>query len=143
MYNLIIFMYIHWALPVTHPVRNLSAMQETLVWSLGQEDPQEKGMAIHSSIVAWRIPGTEEPDRLQSMGLQRVAHDWAQEHINMSTVQEMARLNKSIVDRKISWATDKGEGGSGVTPTGCGVSLWGDENVLGWIMVIVAQLCEC
>ena len=53
-------------------VKNLPAMQETLVQSLGQEDPLEKGMATHSSILAWRIPWTEEPGGLQSMGLQRV-----------------------------------------------------------------------
>ena len=51
-------------------VKNLPAMQETLVQFLGQEDPLEKEMATHSSIVAWRIPGTEEPGGLQSMGLQ-------------------------------------------------------------------------
>ena len=49
-------------------VKNLSAMQETWVQSLGQEDPLEKGMATHSSILAWSIPWTEEPGRLQSMG---------------------------------------------------------------------------
>ena len=48
--------------------------QETWVLSLGQEDPLEKGMATHSSILAWRIPWTEEPGVLQSMGLQRVGH---------------------------------------------------------------------
>ena len=52
-------------------------MQETWVQSLGQEDPLEKGMAIHSSILAWRIPWTEEPGGLQSMGSQRVQHDQA------------------------------------------------------------------
>ena len=50
-------------------------MQEMRAWSLGQENPLEKGMATHSSILAWRIPRTEEPGRLQSMGLQRVRHD--------------------------------------------------------------------
>ena len=53
-------------------VKNLPAMQETWVRSLGQEDPLEKGMATHSSILVWRIPWTEEPDREQSMGSQRV-----------------------------------------------------------------------
>ena len=53
-------------------VENLLAMQEAQVASLGQEDPLEKGMAIHSSLLAWRILWTEEPGRLQSMGLQRV-----------------------------------------------------------------------
>ena len=58
-------------------VKNLAAMQETWVPSLGREDPLEKGMATHSSILAWRSPWTEEPGGLQSMGLQRVGHDWA------------------------------------------------------------------
>ena len=52
------------------------AMQEIQVWSLGREDPLEKGMATHSSTLAWRIPWTEEPGGLQSMGSQRVGHDW-------------------------------------------------------------------
>ena len=52
-------------------------MRETRVQSLGQEDPLEKAMATHSSILAWRIPWTEEPGRLQSTGSQRVRHDWA------------------------------------------------------------------
>ena len=56
-------------------VKNLPAMQETQVQSLGWEDPLEKGMATHSSILAWRIPWTEEPGGLQSTGLQRVGHD--------------------------------------------------------------------
>ena len=56
-------------------VKNLPAMQETGVQSLGQEDPLEKGMATHSSILAWEIPWTEEPGRLQSIGSQRVGHD--------------------------------------------------------------------
>ena len=57
-------------------VKNLPAMQETQVWSLGQEDPVEKGVATHSSIIAKTIPETEEPSGLQSMGLQRVGHDF-------------------------------------------------------------------
>ena len=56
-------------------VKNLPEMQETRLRSLGQEDPLEKGMAAHSGILTWRIPWTEEPGRLQSMGLQRVGHD--------------------------------------------------------------------
>ena len=55
--------------------KNLPAVEETWVQSLDQEDPLEKGMATHSSILAWRIPWTEEPGGLQSMGLQRVGHD--------------------------------------------------------------------
>ena len=53
-------------------VKNLPAVQETRVQSLGQKDPLEKGMATHSSILAWRIPLTEEPGRLQSMGSQEL-----------------------------------------------------------------------
>ena len=56
-------------------VKNLPTMQETWVRSLGWEDPLEKGMATHPSILAWRIPWTEEPGRLQSMGSQDVGHD--------------------------------------------------------------------
>ena len=56
-------------------IKRLPEMPETWVQSLGQEDPLEKEMATHSSIVAWKIPWMEEPGRLQSMGLQRVRHD--------------------------------------------------------------------
>ena len=56
-------------------VKHLSTMQETWVRSLGREDPLEKEMAIHSSTIAWKIPWTDEPDKLQSMGLQRVGLD--------------------------------------------------------------------
>ena len=56
-------------------IKNLPAMQETQVQCLGQEDTLVKGMATHSSILAWRIPWREEPGGLQSMGSQRVGHD--------------------------------------------------------------------
>ena len=56
-------------------VKNLPAMQATWVRSLGWKDPLEKGMAIHSSILAWRLPWTEEPGRLQSVGAQRIKHN--------------------------------------------------------------------
>ena len=60
---------------VAQTLKCLSTMRETWVQSLGREDPLEKGMAIHSSTIAWKIPWTEEPGRLQSMGSQRVRHD--------------------------------------------------------------------
>ena len=60
---------------VAQMVKRLPAMLETRVQSLGREDPLEKEMAIHSSTLAWKIPWTEEPDRLQAMGSQRVGHD--------------------------------------------------------------------
>ena len=56
-------------------VKNSPAMQETLVWSLGWEDPLEEGMETHSSILAWRIPWAEEPGGLQCIGSQRAGHD--------------------------------------------------------------------
>ena len=61
---------------VAQTVKNLPEMQDTWVRSLGWEDPLEKEMATHSSILAWWIPWTEEPKELQSMGLQRVRHNW-------------------------------------------------------------------
>ena len=68
-----------WGIPVSFPgssvVKNLPTMQETGIQSLGWEDPLEKEMATHSSILAWEIPWTEETGRLQSMGSQRVGHD--------------------------------------------------------------------
>jgi len=60
---------------VPQMVKSLPEMQEIQVQSLGQEDPLEKGMATHSTILAWKIPWTEESGRLQSMGSQRVRHD--------------------------------------------------------------------
>ena len=69
-------MYVYvWASLVAQRLKRLPAMQETWVQSLGREDPLEKEMATHSSILAWRIPWTEEPGGLQSTGLQRVGHD--------------------------------------------------------------------
>ena len=56
-------------------IKRLSTMRESWVQSLGREDPLEKEMAIYSSTIAWKIPWTEEPGRLQSMGSQRVGHD--------------------------------------------------------------------
>ena len=66
---------VQWASLVAQMVKNLPVTQETQVPSLGQEDPLQKGMATYSSIFAWRIPWTEEPGRLQSLGSLRVRHD--------------------------------------------------------------------
>ena len=68
---------LHLTSPVAQMVKCLSTIQETWLLSLGREDPLEKEMAIHSSTIAWKIPWTEELGRLQSMGSQRVGHDWA------------------------------------------------------------------
>ena len=78
---------IHWYIIyilVAQTVRNLPTVQDTWVQSVGQEDPLEKGMATHSSILARRIPWTEEPGRPKSMGLQRVGHNWATNNSNFS-----------------------------------------------------------
>ena len=64
-----------WTFLVGQTVKNLPAMWETWVRSLGWEDPLEEGMGTHSNILAWEIPWTEEPGGLQSMGSQRVRHD--------------------------------------------------------------------
>ena len=69
------YIYNIWGFPGDSMVKNLPAMQEPQVQSLGGEDPLEKGMTIHSNILAWRIPWTEEHRMLQSMGSQRVGHD--------------------------------------------------------------------
>ena len=73
---------------VAQMVKRLSTMWETWVWSLGEEDPLEKEMAIHSSTIAWKIPWTEEPGRLQSTGSQRVGHDWAKAINLISIISE-------------------------------------------------------
>ena len=71
------FRIFHSLLWSTQSKKHLPTMRETRVRSLGQEDPLEKEIATHSSTLAWKIPWMEEPDRLQSTGLQRVRHDWA------------------------------------------------------------------
>ena len=77
LFILFIIVCIYWTSLVAQMVKCLSTMQETWVPSLGQEDPLEKEMATHSSTIAGKIPWTEEPDKLQSMGSQRVRHNWA------------------------------------------------------------------
>ena len=69
------FIFLSFHSLVAQTVKRLPAMRETRVQSLGREDPLEKEMAIHSSTLAWKIPWMEEPDRLQSMGSQRVRRD--------------------------------------------------------------------
>ena len=92
----------HWrASLVAQRVKQLPAMWETRVQSLGREVPLEKEMATHSSILAWRILWMEEPDGLQSMGSQRVGHDWASSLHFTSSKNEVARpkqKQQSVVD---------------------------------------------
>ena len=85
-FHLVLFFF----LQLLHIIKSVllasAVMRETRVRSLGREDPLKKEMAIHSSILAWRIPWMEKPSRLQSAGLQRVGHDWATSpHLHLST----------------------------------------------------------
>ena len=87
-------------------VKHLPAMWETQVRSLGQEDPLEKEMATYSSTLAWKIPWTEEPGRLQSMGSKRVGHDWATSlsflHPYMTTGKTIALTIWTFVGKMMS-----------------------------------------
>ena len=76
---------VFYSFSVAQMVKRLPTMWETWVWSLGWEDVLEKEMATHSAILAWKIPWTEEPGRLQSMGSQRVWHDWVTFYIMESS----------------------------------------------------------
>ena len=83
---------------VVQMVKNLPAGQETRVQTLGQEDPLEKGMAIHSSIPAWRIPWTEEPGGLQSTWSQRVGQDWVTSlSLSLSNLQKKKWCCRKVV----------------------------------------------
>ena len=70
-------------------------MHESQVQSPGREDPLEKGMATHSSILAWRIPWTEDPGGIQSMGSQRVGHDWAHTHTHTGWMQSSSETGEA------------------------------------------------
>ena len=83
---------------VAQTVKCLPTMWETQVWSLGREDPLEKEMATHSGVLAWKIPWTEETGRLQSMGSQRIGHDWATSPyllLGRKAVTNLGRILKS------------------------------------------------
>ena len=85
-------------------VKNPPAMQKTWVESLGREDPLEKEMATHSSILAWRIPWMEEPGGLQSMGLQRVGYDCTTSlslFMSQPVMLKKLKLNSSMKTYKI------------------------------------------
>ena len=96
-----------WAALVAQLVKNLPAVWETWVQSLGWEDLLEKEMATHSNTLAWKIPWTEEPGRLQSMGSQRVWHDW-------ETSLSLSQLQRNF----ISW----GQSPSGYLRLWCNIN---------------------
>ena len=81
-----------WTSLVAQTVKRLSAMLKTQVRSLGREDPLEKEMVTHSSTMAWKIPWTEEPSRLQSMGSQRIGHDWVTSHCSNKQTKNLVVL---------------------------------------------------
>ena len=85
--------------PITQAAKNLPAMQEIWVRSLGREDPLEKRVAIHSNIFAWRIPWTEEPGRLQFKVSQRVGNNWA---TNTTNMRVSSVVQKIIIYTKLS-----------------------------------------
>ena len=84
-------------------VKCLSTMRETQVWALGWEDPLEKEMAVHSSTIAWKIPWTEEPGRLQSMGWQRVGHHWATSLLQLYKVSVMKNTTCFYAEETELW----------------------------------------
>ena len=102
-----IYIYIYTV--VAQTVKHLSTMRETWVRSLGWEDPLEKEMAIHSRTIAWKIPWTEEPGRLQSMGSQRVRHNWVTSLIHSLTGASLvAQLVKNLPAMQETWAQSLG-----------------------------------
>ena len=97
--NIFVDLLIILVLPLVQQVKNLPAMQETWVESLGWGDPLEKDMTTYSSVLAWRIPWTEEPGRLQSMGSQRVGHDLAtKEQRRRKTKTKSLTLHHTVLD---------------------------------------------
>ena len=99
-----------WASLVAQAVKDLPAVQEIWVRSLGWKDPLEKGMATHSSILAWEILRTEEPGGLQSIELQRVGHDWATKYVyisplsdDCSTLWPGAKATSPAMSQQSSW----------------------------------------
>ena len=113
----------HRASLVAQRLKRPPAMRKTWVWSLGQEDPLEKEMATHSSILAWRIPWTEEPGGLQSMGLQRVRHDWANSlscYGKKMKSRGIAITSWQIDGETVETVTDFILGGSKITTDGDG-----------------------
>ena len=92
--------------PVVKNRQSMQETQQTQVQSLGQEDTLEEEMATHSNILAWKIPWAEEPDGLQSMGLQGVGHDWASIHTYRASERLGFRSWLSPLSAKWCWASD-------------------------------------
>ena len=124
-------------------VKNLPAVQEIWVQSLSQEDPLGKGMATHSSILAWRISWTEEPGGLQSLGSQRVGHNWATNTFtffhfihqrNPGELSNSPKWLKSSLKYHLQLKINKNIGGSGLEPKRIGRQFmwnWKGKCLLG------------
>ena len=131
---------------VTQMVNSLPVMPETRVSSMGQEDPLEKGMATYSSLLAWRIPWTEEPRGLQSMGFQRVRHDWLDFHFHFFFIDCCIPWNLRILSMRVTHClgalrlrvflgtrdakTKKSPGNSGKADHPTGSSDWYEADVM-------------
>ena len=105
--HLLISSDIIWTSLVAHRLKHLPAMWETWVRSLGREDPLEKEMATHSSILGWRIPWTKEASKLQSTGSQRVGHDWATS-LSLSAIiwaSLVAQMVKRLTAMQETWSS--------------------------------------
>ena len=114
-------------IPSGSAVKDLSANARDVgdtVWSLSGEDPLEKGMATHSSILAWRIPWTEDPGGLQSMGSQRVRHDWS-DLARMQTFKTPVKMFwvQILIKQKLETTRMKNKNGSVLTTVWMCVSL--------------------
>ena len=92
-----------WSFLVGQWVKNLPAMQETQIQSLGWEDPLEKGTATRSRIFAWRIPRTEEPGRLEYMESRRVGHDWVTNTLTFTLSYELWKATEGFKSRLTSF----------------------------------------
>ena len=112
---LYILAYVLVGFPGDSVVKNLPAMWETWVRSLSWEDPLEKGMATYSSIFAWRIPWTEKPGGLQSMGLQRVRHDWVANTFTLRELDPTCRNEDPVQPNKINIKFNIKEEGVAIT----------------------------
>ena len=109
-----------WASPVAQMVKNLPA-RKTWVQSLGQEDPLEKGMATDSSNLAWKIPWTEEPGGLQSMGLQRVRHNLATNTLSQGQLWKKKKNAEAIARKIINNSMEKGVACYAGKSSGCAI----------------------
>ena len=110
-------------------------MQETWVWSLGPEDPLQKGRATHSSMLAWRTPWTEEPGRLQSMGSQSVGHDWATNTLTLSISYIYVKFTPNTFPSE-KWSAFLGSAGN-VILTGSG---WVCLTVINFFLPCISKV---